>query len=255
MLFGDHFNTNWLLNLQNQPYLNIHGMYQDIPYSAAIAIPNYRERLIEHYALLLKNGLEQFCQQVEIPFLYRHYGLVIRFAKPAELELHDPRGTLDEGLAGIIVRTGPVIIRNACLHAGIREAGHRNRFPHLNFHIDRSENQPTQYSMYTRDPFDPEQRFPRTSSTLFVPSIVGPLQAALQGDQSMRTRKGRLNTYSIFMDEDCSKLMNNIILEHSWDEPEGIGEISMLDNRTTLHASYYRDTVNKGYKIGVRYLA
>ena len=61
-------------------------------------------------------------------------------------------------------------------------------------------------------------------------------------------------SYTIFTDEKMNDVFNNIILEHAWDEPQGTGEISMLDNRTVYHASYYRDRFNKGYRIGVRYL-
>lgn len=255
MLFGNHFHANWMFNLLNNPTLRIRGIFQNIPYTAEIVIPNYRDRLIDHYSSLLGEGLDSFCQQIQIPFHYRHYGLMIYFEKPVELELHNEQGVLDAGLRDIIARNGPVIIKNACIVKKMRAHGHRNRFPHLNFHIDRSDNQPTQYSMYSRDPFDAEQRYPRTASTLFVPSCVGPMQAVREGNEQLRFHKGRLSTYTLFTREDCARLMNRIILEHRWDEAEGIGEISMLDNRTTLHASYYRDMYNKGYKIGVRYLA
>jgi hypothetical protein len=180
---------------------------------------------------------------------------MIAFANSTELECHDDEMVLDEGLRQLIARVGAVIIRNAYMVAKFRDRGHRNRFPHLNFHIDRSVNQPTQYSMYTRNPFDDEQKYPRTSSTLFVPSIVANLQAVKEQQPNAASDKGIRNTYTLFTDEDMSQILNNIVLEHSWDQPQGVGEISMLDNRTSLHASYYRHPAEKGYKIGVRYLA
>ena len=52
-----------------------------------------------------------------------------------------------------------------------------------------------------------------------------------------------------------SGLINNIIIEHAWNEVTGTGEISMLDNITCLHVSYYPIAHEKEYKIGVRYVA
>ena len=60
--------------------------------------------------------------------------------------------------------------------------------------------------------------------------------------------------YRIFKNEAAHELLGKVLLEHGWNEPSGTGEISLLDNRTVLHASYYRDRVTKGYPIGVRYL-
>ena len=51
------------------------------------------------------------------------------------------------------------------------------------------------------------------------------------------------------------QIIDNVVLEQRWDEPEGVGEIAMIDNATMLHASYYRDISELGYRIGVRYLA
>jgi len=254
-MFQHHFNTNWLTKLEKSPDFSVQGEYQGHAYQARIVIPEYHTRLVNHYRDVLPEALNQFCQHLEIPYGFHHLGVQIDFEAATELALHNSDGVLDEGLRQIIARTGPVIIRNAYMVAKFREGSHRNRFPHLNFHIDRSANQPTQYSMYTRNPFDDEQQHPRTSSTLFVPSIVGPLQAIKEGNNDLRHHKGLLSTYTIFENEQHDDLMNNIILEHRWDMPEGTGEISMLDNRTVLHSSYYRDELIKGYKIGVRYLS
>lgn len=46
----------------------------------------------------------------------------------------------------------------------------------------------------------------------------------------------------------------NVILEHAWNEPQGTGEISIIDNITCLHASYYPRVYEPGYKIRVRYV-
>ena len=255
MIFGSHFNANWLKQLIKNPQVVIEGQFGSSPYAARIALPDYSTRLLQQYNSILQGDIYGYSKRVQIPYSYTHYGVIIDFVKAAELVLHDEDMVLDEGLRQIIAETGPVIIRNAYMAAKFRDQGHRNRFPHLNFHIDRSENQPTQYSMYTRNPFDSEQQYPRTSSTLFVPSLVGNLQAVKEGLPGAATDIGLKGTYTIFTKENMEMILNNIVLEHAWDQPQGIGEISMLDNRTALHASYYRDATVKGYKIGVRYLA
>jgi hypothetical protein len=255
MYFASHFNANWLNQLINNPYSTIEGQFGKSDYVAKLALPNYSQRLLNHYGAVLHGNLSSYSQKVRIPYSFKHFGVIIDFIEATELELHDAEMVLDEGLRQIIARTGPLIIRNAYMVAKFRDQGHRNRFPHLNFHIDRSENQPTQYSMYTRNPFDPEQQYPRTSSTLFIPSIVGNLQAVTENQPNAANDVGIRNTYTLFNNENMKTLLGDIVLEHGWDRPEGVGEISMLDNRTALHASYYRNPAEKGYKIGVRYLA
>lgn len=66
--------------------------------------------------------------------------------------------------------------------------------------------------------------------------------------------KGLQAHYDIFKQTAMNKVIGKVVLEHRWDEPVGIGEISMLDNRNSLHASYLRDKLKHGYRIGVRYL-
>ncbi len=61
--------------------------------------------------------------------------------------------------------------------------------------------------------------------------------------------------YDLFAEEEMNTLIGNVVMENRWDKPEGIGELSILDNRTVLHASYYRHTYELGYRIGVKYLA
>jgi len=254
-MFETHFNSQWLNNLLTRPEQPYQGEYGNQRYAAQIAIPHYRERLLKHYSDILHGDINRFCLQAEIPaFEFEHYGVIIHFEQPTILTLHDFDMELNSGLKELIKKAGAVIIKNAYMNLEFRNRGHRNRFPQLNFHIDRSSAHPTHYSMYSRDPFDDEQKFPRTSSTLFIPSIVGHLQAIRE--QLIRPdEKGLKNTYTLFTQENMAELSNNIILEHRWIEPEGTGELSMLDNLTALHASYYPNPAAKGYKIGVRYLS
>jgi alpha-ketoglutarate-dependent taurine dioxygenase len=49
-------------------------------------------------------------------------------------------------------------------------------------------------------------------------------------------------------------LLGEIIFEQPWNEPAGVGEIALIDNRTVLHATYHKDGSTRGYPIGARYL-
>jgi len=251
---SNHFTRQWLTRLLQNPGATIQGMLNQHPYEACIAIPNYKQRVVEHYKSLLPTGLDSFCQQANIPCEFQHFGIIINFKQPIEIILHDDDMDLDEGLRFLMAEIGPVTLKNAYLNIKHRGYGHRNRFPHLNFHVDRTANQPTHYSMYTRDPTDPEQILPRTASTLFTANIIGHLQGLKEGIIQPGTT-GIKGTYTVFTKENMEDVFGDLIMEQRWDEPKGTGEIAMLDNLTCLHASYYRDQQLKGYRIGVRYLS
>lgn len=224
-------------------------------YTASIGIPDYRARVEQHFRALITGGLDEECRIAEIPFGFRHFGVAIRFEQPTEVALYDDDLRIHHGLCEIIDRVGPLVLRNAYLSEAVRTYGHRNRFPHLQFHIDRNSKQTTRYSMYTRDPFDEEQRHPRTASTLFTANIVGHLQGIKDGSVRRHVDKGQRASAPLFENEDMSRVLGSVVFEQRWDEPEGIGEIAMIDNATVLHASYYRNPGMLGYRIGVRYLA
>ena len=249
------FDLNWLARLERAPESVSVGVIEGLGYSAQIGIPGYRHKIERHYANVIQGSLVQECLAAEIWFGFEHLGVVVRFDQPTEIMLYDSELTIHRGLCEIIARVGPVIFRNAYLTSAVRSYGHRNRFPHLRFHIDRNSKQTTRYSMYTRDPFDAEQRFPRTASTLFTANIVGQLQGIKDGSVVRQVHKGPRASAPLFENEDMSQNIDDIVLEQRWDEPEGVGEIAMIDNATMLHASYYRDITELGYRIGVRYLA
>lgn len=251
---NNHFTKQWLARLVQNPGTVMQGILDQHPYEACIAIPNFKQRVAEHYKSLLPNGLEHFCQQADIPCEFQNFGIIINFKEPTEIILHDDDMALNEGLRFLMAQIGPVTLKNAFLNIKHRGYGHRNRFPHLNFHVDRTANQPTHYSMYTRDPTDPEQTLPRTASTLFTANIVGHLQAIREG-LIQPNATGIKGTYTIFTKEYMEDIFGDLIINQSWDEPTGTGEIAMQDNLTCLHASYYRDQHVKGYRIGVRYLS
>ncbi len=236
------------------PEGQVQGLFEGTPYIARVAIPHYGERISRHYRDILPDGLGAACAGAEIPFDLSQFGLIVTFAKPAEIAVHDANMGLDEEIRALVNRFGPVIFRNATVEESVREKFHRNIFPHLRFHFDRGPNVPNQFSCFTRDPNDSEQRHPRTSSTLFIANIVSWLELVRTGSCTPGGETGVRPNYDLFEGADMAPLLDNIILEQPWSEPEGTGEIAVIDNRTLLHASYHKNALNKGYRIGARYL-
>jgi len=253
-IFSSHFDSAWLNTILNTPETPVNGVFSGCPYEAKVIIPHYKLRVSDYYRDEIKGTLDQLCTQLNFPRVFKHFGISITFEKPLELRLHDDEMNMVDSLHNIIKEAGAVVIKNAYLDSEHRSMGHRNRFPQLNFHVDRSEKQPTHYSMYTRNPFDDEQKHPRTSSTLFVASIIGYLQSLKEKNIEPSDSHNNRGSYTVFTPNNVPELVGKIIIEHAWNEETGTGEISMLDNITCLHASYYRSH-EKGYKIGVRYVA
>lgn len=249
------FGKSELAHLLQNPNQVLQGSMSGQAYSARIAIPNYAANIQSHYQSIIKPNLHQVCSNAAISFPNTHFGLVIHFDNATELFVHDDDLSFQSEEHELIQKLGAVIIRNAYMDPVKRDQGHRNRFPHLNFHIDRSENQPTPYSCFTRNPFDQEQAEPRTASTLITANIVAYLQCLKENKCNAIEEKGVRGTYDLFQGEDMNNdVLGSIVLEQSWSEPHGTGEIVFIDNRSVLHASYYKDESVKGYRIGVRYL-
>ena len=220
----------------------------------SFVIPDYAENLQKYYTELLKTDLSGFSQALSIPMPFKHFGVQCRFNQAIELDLHDEEMSLLGSIRQLIDDFGPLFLKNVYMRANYRDMGHRNRFPHLSFHIDRSVNQPTPYSLYTRDPFDAEQRHPRTASTLFIPNLAAYLQCMKEGACHPDTDKVVRPQYQLFGGEEMTKVLGNIVAEQTWDDPEGTGEVAIIDNRTVLHSSYYRSADRDSYRIGVRYV-
>lgn len=229
----------------------IEGRLNGARYQARIAIPDYREKVAHYYAAF--GDLNAVCQRTAVEFGFPNFGLVCEFDRPFELALHDDAQNLDAGVRDMVRRFGPLIVRNAQVPADTTGLQQRNIFSDLAFHFDRGANQPAQYSLFIRDPLDPVQAKPRTSSTVFVANIVAHLQQAVERGCRPEDLKQQ-SRYEIFHRNIADALINDIVLEHPWSEPAGTGELSLLFNRTVFHASYYRGTTEKGYPISVRYL-
>jgi len=239
--------------LEEKPGEIVEGRVGKCRFHARVAIPNYAENVAGHYADLAPNGLASLCDDAAIALPFRDFGLVCTFDSATELQIHDADLILDEGIRELVGHFGPIVITNAYLPANDRRADQTNIFPHLQFHFDRGPNQPTQISLFYRDPFDPVQAAPRESSTVHCANMVAHLQYARETGQAPKTLEWR-GFYNIFEDQDTAELLGKILMEHRWDAPQGTGEISVLFNGTILHASYYRRTALKGYPISVRYL-
>lgn len=241
--------------LSARPEGSVNDRYQNIGYSAKFVIPNYRQKIEDYYSDIIQGSLAKECETSGIYMPFEHFGIAIKFEKPTEVSLYNGELRIHDGLCDLISSAGPIILQNVYLETAVRDYGHRNRFPHLQFHIDRSAKQEARHSMYTRDPFDAEQKHPRTSSTLFITNIVAHLQALKEGTVTRESAEEIITTRLIFEKEDMEKAIGNVILEQAWTQPEGTGEICIIDNISVLHASYYRDAQRSGYKIGVRYLS
>ncbi len=239
--------------LLNRPESSLQGHFNAIPYTARVVIPNYGAHVARHYASVMPNGLAMASAYADIPFHISQFGLIIEFDRAAHIALHGDDLILAESVRDLVARFGVVVFRNACIAGAARNKFHRNIFPHLQFHLDRSPGAANQYSCFTRDPDDAAQRGPRATSTLFIANLVAWLELVRADGCDPREERGVRMSYNLYPDA-ARDLFGDVILEQPWDAPEGTGEIAVIDNRTVLHASYHKDGRTKGYAIGARYL-
>lgn len=216
-------------------------------------IPDYRKQICSHYGLNSVDALASLCREVDIDMPFEHFGIAISFHDACELALFGKEGVLDAGMQLLIAEFGLVVLHNACLDPLGRSVEHRARFKHLSFHRDRDPGQASRFSLYSRSPYCEEQREPRESSTLFMANIVAHLQMRKE-QPTVKQQPGVRAHYELFETEGVKSCIGSIVAEHAWNDPAGVGELSMLDNRTALHSSYYQNTSKRSYRIGVRYL-
>lgn len=228
--------------LERNPHAPVLGALRGARFSASIVIPDYGEKLTQRFGYP--------ATAVDPDFHFRHFGLTILFEQPTQISVHDGERQLDEGLRDLIAHFGPLYLSNATMPDSVRVSDQRNVFPSLNFHIDRGGTQGDQYTLFWRDPRDPVQSQPRSSSTLILPNAAAYMQARAEGHDGDEFRP----TYNLFQKENPQPLIGELLVELPWRAPKGVGEIGVLDNRTVLHASYYARPDLKGYPISVRYL-
>lgn len=210
--------------------------------TAHVAIPDYDQHVAKHYGEDLAG--------VRKALGFHHFGAIISFEAPLELVVHNEQRQLDGDLRKLVERFGPVLLRNVQLPARDRQSAQRNIFPDLKFHLDRGHLQAEQISMFWRDPRDPVQAAPRTSSTLIMQNHVAALQARTEGHDDPVLKP----SYELLAEADTASMIGKTLLELPWNAAHGVGELSLLDNRNVMHASYYPRASDKGYPISVRYL-
>ncbi len=238
MEIASDFAQTVLSSLADQP----RSVFKGAGFTARIAIPDYDQHVSNHY----KKDLTA-CRKA---LGFSHFGVIVEFDQPRVLKVHDDDQRLDENLRALIARFGPCLFRNVHLPEQERVSAQRNIFPNLRFHIDRGSTQVDQISMFWRDPRDPIQAAPRTSSTLLMANHAAYLQALEEGHGEHAFKMN----YDFFADKNITGMIGKVLFELPWNAGHGVGEISLLDNRNALHASYYPHASNKGYPISVRYL-
>jgi len=134
--------------LDRNPSGAVEGALGGNSFSATVGIANYGARLVEHYAKLIPNGLKHLCEEAMIPFPFLHFGLRLQFHSSGELHIYDRDMNLDREFRNLVNHFGPTFISNQSLDPMGRRDGHRNRFPHLIFHVDRGKHQPTPFSLF-----------------------------------------------------------------------------------------------------------
>ncbi len=236
------FESVSLDTLCREPGAPVRGNLGKHGFTARICISNYTENVKRRYGVEATRSV--------VPIEFPHFGSVFEFDQAVEIPVFDENRVLDQGLRKIVEALGPVILRNAHMPARHRLEGQRNIFSSLKFHVDRGSTQEDCYSLFWRDPFDEFHKMPRTSSTLIVTNAAAFLQARKEGDPSASFKP----LYQLFEKENMSEMIGDVVLEQPWRAPAGTGEITILDNRTVLHASYYARPENRGYPIGVCYL-
>lgn len=228
-------------NLLARPLKAIMSRIDQTHFTAEIIVPKYQENIERHYYPAIK------CDDADHKFA--QFGLKITFSEPFELSAYDKDFFLSPHLKGLIATFGLVLFENAYFCEQQRKDGQKNIFPSLAFHVDRGASFENQYSLFVRDPFDEEQKFPRKSGTIILSNQV----AKMQGQKEELGKMDMCSRYDLYTKERVEESFGKIMAYQGWSAPTGVGEICIFDNRTVLHASYF--TGDKGgYKIGVRYL-
>ena len=238
MLFGDLAAVAGMtFNMTGDKSENaVHGRR----FQSRIDIPDFSGNIHSEYGkdAMSQNGYDVFPA----------FGITIEMEQPTEIHLFDGNDRLCEEVKALLRKFGALTLVNAYLPVQHRENCQRNIFPNLRFHYDRTPSQGNYFSLFFRDPFSTEHHLPRKSSTLITSNMVVILEAQRKGLWTGKIQPW----YDLFKESDIRNLTNGILLEQTWTAPAGTGEITIVDNSSVMHASYYRE--EKGYPIGVRYL-
>jgi len=253
MLNSFELSDNIIQNLKRNPQVPFFGKVGNELFTAKVIISNYHEKIENYFSRLGGESLIDFCKRMEIDMEYPHFGLRVEFEKEFSLVAHDDQRLLEDGIRKLVDAFGPVIFRNVKLPPCDENTQHKAIFSDLNFHRDRGEGLPYQWSLYYRDPQDPKHTRPRLSSTVFIPNLVAFLQN--QKENGVPRETALQSCYNIFQDRDTvsDAIEKNVILEQRWDAPDYHGEVVVINNPPMFHASFYR-MKKRGFRIKVRYL-
>ena len=235
---GSILDPNKFLVLENSPKGSIGVSVCGVSARASVEIPNISDQAAKFYKVA-RSG-----RSPAIP--YRHLGLRITLERCQELPLSPDGLTLDSGIRELVKTFGAVRFVDVTFPTTQRPRQH-NIFPDLRFHMDRMPPQEELYSIFMRDPKNPDHKRPRRSSTAIGPNSVMNLQSRHEGQGNTCKPSQTL------FERNINKAIGTVLLELRWDAPDGVGEVAIIDNRTVMHASYHRN--GRGYPIGVGYLA
>ncbi|MBT3766322.1 MAG: hypothetical protein HN578_13805 [Rhodospirillales bacterium] len=251
MSFQLNLSSKDIKTLRQNPRTSLDLRSEGCSFRVSVAIPYYKKNIEAHYGKSKDFQFNRICENADIPFDFEHFGLACEFKQPTQILLFNEQYVLEDGPRKLAETFGPLIIRNASAVVGEQDASQRNIFPHLSFHVDRGRDHENQYTCLFRDPKDSIHHKPRGTSTVVIANIVAYLQSVKESPAAVR-EKGRKALYEIFDSENLESAMGDIMLRQPWDAPDGTGEFCIVDNRTTLHASYH--SPRKDYAIGARYL-
>lgn len=236
------FDESIIQDIMDHPMQEMHGHMRAGHFVARLAITDLASKL----SVCFSGVPEAHSHTFDNPFC--HFGLIIEFMSEASLEFFDDAFHLNSMFKSMIATFGVVLVRNVRLCHPCDENYQKNIFPQLVFHVDRGAQFDNQYSLFYRNPDDPDHQPPRDTSTLILPNIATFLKAREQ----KQVYTDVALSHQMFEENAICGVIGEYIMEQKWDAPPGTGEVCMFDNRTVMHASYHRQ--QRGYPIAVQYL-
>lgn len=238
----DCFSREEILSLINNPTKKIKSYIGRNSFTYYIAISDIDKEV----TLEFNDVIEAKSVVSSMPF--KHFGLIIEFDQEINLDVFNAELQLHPHLKFILTKFGACAIKNIRLANPANTEFHKNIFPDLVFHVDRGPHFSNQYSLFYRDPADPEHALPRKTTTLIMPNAAAELQGTREGIWSQSASISS----RLFNEHSPRPAIDHYVFEQKWNAPKGTGEICFFDNRTVLHASYHRG--DYGYPIAVQYL-
>ena len=188
---------SYLKPLIHNRHAFVTGYLQGIAFEAELIIPDYAENIVQYYSEFSPVELSELAIYFSLNTPFLSMGVRLRFEQPVHLSLHTKDMLLYPEVQKLVRLFGPVILQNAILDDCGSDNEHKAIFADLRFHRDRGDGLDRQYSLYYRDPFDPEQALPRTSSTVFMSNMAVYLQYQREQKQTSLSA-GVKSHYNLF---------------------------------------------------------